>query len=389
MRPTSSKSLFMNLSTDELLNLVARVFKPRPDDKALAILIDFPDREVPDDANWADRRSLALDWYEKLVPAAGRIGLEKVSLFGYRNVRANNADLPDRVSLLSAVPPSADELSDETSLESVFQEYQILIVPSKFSATAPMKVGARRYGFRAATMPGFTRAMIPALALDYQMINRRVLQLKELVDSAESCDFTFEVGKTSHRLTLDLRFRTGHASGGVITEPGTAGNLPSGEAYIVPYEGENEPSRSQGVLPVQFGQDVVLYRIENNRAVEILSDNSTSARERTALQAEPAYGNLAELGLGVLGDLGIEPTGVVLLDEKLGLHIAFGRSEHFGGQVGPGDFSRPDKVVHIDRVYLPQLQPDVTVREVVLQMPDGPLTLMRDGNYLIEWDVDD
>jgi len=119
--------------------------------------------------------------------------------------------------------------------------------------------------------------------------------------------------------------------------------------------------------------------------VEVLSDNSTSQTEREALQAEPAYGNIAELGLGVLGDLGIEPTGVVLLDEKLGLHIAFGRSEHFGGQVGPEDFSRPEKVVHIDRVYLPQLQPDVRVVEVVLRMPAGPLTLMRDGVYQIEW----
>ena len=383
--PTEPKVFFMDLSTDELLNLVDRVFKPRPDDKALAILVDFPDQEVPDDPNWADRRSLALDWFEKLGPAAGRLGLEKVSLFGYRNPRANNADLPERVSLLTALPKSADDLPEQSPLTSVFQQYQILIVPSKFSATAPMKVGARRYGFRAATMPGFTRAMIPALALDYQMINRRVHQLKELVDTAEACDFVFKVGETSHRLTLDLRFRPGHASGGVITEPGTAGNLPSGEAYIVPYEGENEPSRSEGVLPVQFGGDVVLYRIENNRAVEVLSDNSTSQTEREALQAEPAYGNIAELGLGVLGDLGIEPTGVVLLDEKLGLHIAFGRSEHFGGQVGPEDFSRPEKVVHIDRVYLPQLQPDVRVVEVVLRMPAGPLTLMRDGVYQIEW----
>ena len=375
----------MNLSTDELVNLVDRVFKPGPEDRALAILIDFPDEAVPDDPNWADRRNLALDWYEKLLPAAKKLGLEKVSLFGYRNARANNADLPNQVSPLTNLPAHADELPEAVSLESVFKEYQIILVPSKFSATAPMKVGARRYGFRAATMPGFTRAMIPALALDYQMINRRVHQLKELVDRAEGGDFVFEVGERTHRLTLDLRFRTGHASGGVITESGTAGNLPSGEAYIVPYEGETEPSRSEGVLPVQFGSDVVLYRIENNRAIEVLSENPASVKERERLEAEPAYGNIAELGLGVLGDLGIEPIGVVLLDEKLGLHIAFGRSEHFGGQVGPEDFSRPDKVVHIDRVYLPQLQPDVSVKEVVLQMPEGPLTLMRDGSYLVDW----
>jgi hypothetical protein len=53
--------------------------------------------------------------------------------------------------------------------------------------------------------------------------------------------------------------------------------------------------------------------------------------------------------------------------------------------VGPDDFSRPDKVVHIDRVYLPQLQPDVGVKEVVLRLPEGPLNLMTDGKYQIEW----
>ena len=176
----------MNLSTEELLNLVTRVFKPRSEDKALAFLIDFPDEAVPDDANWADRRALALDWYEKLHPVAEKLGLEKVSLFGYRNARANNADLPGEASPLTSLPKSADELPEAVSLESIFKEYQILIVPSRFSATAPMKVGARKFGFRAATMPGFTRAMIPALALDYEMINRRVHQLKGLVDELES-----------------------------------------------------------------------------------------------------------------------------------------------------------------------------------------------------------
>ena len=55
-----------------------------------------------------------------------------------------------------------------------------------------------------------------------------------------------------------------------------------------------------------------------------------------------------ELGLGVLAAFGVKPIGKVLLDEKLGLHIAFGRSEHFGGRVGPGNFSSPDAVIHID-----------------------------------------
>lgn len=100
------------------------------------------------------------------------------------------------------------------------------------------------------------------------------------------------------------------------------------------------------------------------------------------LAKEPAYANLAELGLGVLAAFGVKPVGSVLLDEKLGLHIAFGRSEHFGGQVGPDAFSSPEAVVHIDRVYVPETQPDVLPAFVDLVFEGGErLPLMRDGEF--------
>ncbi len=88
----------------------------------------------------------------------------------------------------------------------------------------------------------------------------------------------------------------------------------------------------------------------------------TRCTEAALLAVEPAYSDLAELGLGVLADIGVEPIGSVLLDEKPGLHIAFGRSEHFGGHVGPDAFSSPEAVVHIDRVYVPETHPDILPR---------------------------
>ena len=107
-----------------------------------------------------------------------------------------------------------------------------------------------------------------------------------------------------------------------------------------------------------------------------------AVRERAEVAREPAYANVAELGLGVLADYGVKPVGEILLDEKLGLHIAFGRSDHFGGAVGAADFTAPDRVIHIDRVYIPEVQPRVVVRSVDLVMPDGTTPLMRDGRYL-------
>jgi hypothetical protein len=91
---------------------------------------------------------------------------------------------------------------------------------------------------------------------------------------------------------------------------------------------------------------------------------------------------VAELGFGVLAALGVRPVGEILLDEKLGLHVAFGRSDHFGGSVGPSDFSAPDRVVHLDRVYIPEVQPHIVVRAVDLDVDGRSDPLIRDGQYV-------
>lgn len=380
------------LTADELVNLVKRVFEPKDDDRRMAIIVDMPDEAVPDQPLWKERREMAADWARLLAPRAADAGLEDVRLFLYQNPHANNANLPAAGYFFDpsggALPATAEEIpGSKVPFDSIFESFHILMAPTQFSATAPLKMAAKEFGFRAATMPGFSASMIPALKIDYGVVGRRVARFKDMLDDAVRCDITFDARGTRHELVLDLRHRKGTASGGVFPHPGTAGNVPSGETYIVPYEGEREgdPTKSAGEIPVQFGDDIVVYRVANNVAVEVLTDNSASKEEAAKLAEEPAYGNMAELGLGVLGDFGLTPTGQLLLDEKLGLHIAFGRSEHFGGQVGPDDFSGPDKVVHIDRVYTPEIQPDVKVELALLTMSDGSkLELMKDGAYSVD-----
>lgn len=381
-----------SLSAEELIALIQRVFNPRPEDTALAILVDLPDDELPDNPNWHERRRLAAGWAQQLVAAGDVHGLE-VNLYCYRNVRSNNADLPPVAwrSESDEVPvhAAAAEQATEVPFATVLSEHQLVIAPTELSATAPLKMLAPRFGFRAATMPGFSAAMVPALRLDYTQVDRRVRLLKGLLDRSTGADIHFKVDdKEDHRLHLDLRHRIAHASGGLFPEPGVAGNLPSGEAYIVPYEGEvaDDPSRTSGQLPIGFGDEVVVFRIEENRVVAVDSGGPMSTRESVRIAEEPAAGNLAELGLGVLADFGIEPIGEVLLDEKLGLHIALGRSEHFGGQVGPDQFSSPQAVVHQDYVYLPEIQPGVVVVEASLAMDDGSIVdLMKNGEYCIDF----
>jgi hypothetical protein len=377
-----------SLTSSELGRLVQRVFQPTESDRGLAIIVDLPDDALPDNPEWAERRRLAVQWHEALLEEKESLGLERVTLAWYPNVGGNNADLPLDCHSGEAgeVLNHAGEVSRKPALpfNDLFRQHSMVLAPTELSATAPLKVATREGGFRAATMPGFLASMIPALRLDYEEINRRVNLLSGLLDQAQSARFHFQVGADRHDLVLDLRHRSGHASGGLFPTNGMAGNLPSGEAYIVPYEGElaGDPSGSEGTLPVQIGSEVVVYEIRGNRAAAVLSDGPESRIEQERITTEPAYANLSELGLGVLGDFGLKPTGSILLDEKLGLHIAFGRSDHFGGTVGPNDFSSPAAVIHLDRVYIPETQPLVIVKEVTLLGPDLDRTIIRKGIFI-------
>ena len=378
-----------NLKADELIAMIRRVFEPTDEDTALAVLVDLPDDVLPDNDDWALRRSIAAGWVRELSATRADHGLE-VNLVVYGNVHANNADLPKTAWICEPdeLPTNAGdpEAFAARLFADILDEHRLILAPTELSATAPLKMLSPRHGCRAATMPGFSPAMIPALRIDYTEVNRRVHLLKEILDRAVSADLRFNVdGDTRYNLHLDLRHRTAHASGGLLPEPGTAGNLPSGEAYIVPYEGEidGDPTATKGILPVQLADEVVLFEIEDNVAKRVITDGPLSKKEASLLAAEPARGNIAELGLGVLSAFGLEPIGEVLLDEKLGLHVAFGRSEHFGGQVGPQKFSTPDAVIHQDHVYVAQIQPRVSAAAVDLQFVEGDsLELIRDGDYV-------
>jgi hypothetical protein len=358
------------LTKDELVQLVKAVFPKLPQDKKLAIFVDVPNKPDDDKPKWHTRRQLAYEWAQELKSGLNDLELEEVALIAYASVDSNNADLPEYGFQISEpVPDLSSELSGgKIAFADVFAQYQLFLAPTQYSTTAPMKVNARTFGFRAATMPGFAPSMIPALRIDYGLVNERCQLMKQKLDPAIGADITFLVDDTQeYNIYFDLRHRPGHASGGRFPNSGTAGNLPSGETYIVPYEGEmEEPSETYGALPVQFDDEIVLFKIEANTATGVLTDGEKSRERAEYLKNEPAYGNMAELGFGILGDFGLQPTKEILLDEKLAFHIAFGRSDHFGGMTGPHKFSSPQAVVHIDYIYSPKMQPRIQIKSLDL-----------------------
>ena len=111
----------------------------------------------------------------------------------------------------------------------------VILCPTAKSLThTNARIQAVKNGARMATMPGITEGMFQqgAITADYDQVGKLVARLTERLDQASQA----RICKDGHELTLDLRGRKGVPSPGVYREPGSSGNLPSGEAYIAPVE---------------------------------------------------------------------------------------------------------------------------------------------------------
>jgi leucyl aminopeptidase (aminopeptidase T) len=358
----------------DLEKLIVDVFAPRPGEKVL-VMSDLPHGELTDTEEWAERREMAVEWHSEFQQLRSKRGFSVDPLLTYAATGANNAPLPEE----------AEMEGQQVHFEHILSDTNIVVALTEYSATAPLIGFTQRLAnLRCASMPGVMRCMEQtALAADYSEVARKSHVLAGKLDQAGGAKVKFSTG---HEMYFDLRNRKAQADDGQLRadKKGTRLiNLPSGEACIAPYEGETEgqPSRTEGVIPAKYDDELVVFRVQENRIVEVMGDGPRAAHKREYFAVDEARRNIAELGLGCNDSAVI--SGSVLEDEKvLGLHWAYGRSDHLGGTVGVADFSDPDNVVHQDIVYAKGGA--IEVASLVLEYEDGASEeIIKDGQYTI------
>lgn len=343
-----------------------------------AIVVDRPVPGVPDHDAWRERRAMAGAWREGLKRLGERVGFETMPLVSFPATGRNGADFP--------VEGEASER--KIALATVLEGSSLLFALTEFSMTAALcDVCKRRPGadvFRAASMPGVQKWMEEtSLAADYREVARRCRVLKDAFLQADRADVLFSTG---HRCVFDLRHRICEADDGYLHRDKNDDipviNLPSGETFEVPYEGEiaGDPSRTHGELPVHEDGQTVVFRVEANRIVEVVGGGAVADRYRSFFRADPVRGNVAEVAFGCNDDAKV--TGNVLEDEKAGFHWAYGRSDHLGGTVGLAAFRSAANVVHQDIVYAKGSP--IAVASAELVQPSGRrIVVIRDGAYVL------
>lgn len=353
----------------DLKKLLRDVFDPSPLERVL-VMCDLPRAGLQDSADWAERRRMAEEWRAGFAA----LGAETSPVLAYPATAGNNADLP-REAVADGSP---------VDLYAAIDRAHIVVAMTTHSATAPLSAFVRkRADLRVASMPGVLRRMeSSALAADYREIARRTRLLAERLTRAEHAEVEFDTG---HRLLFDLRYRTGHADDGACTRDKQGFrliNLPSGEAFIVPYEGERqgEPSRTAGDIPVRWRDETAILRVKGNR-IGAVEGGAYADRLRAHFDVDSARRNVAELGLGCNDDAVV--LGSVIEDEKAGFHWAYGRSEHLGGVTGPDAFGAPQHVVHHDIVYARGCP--IGIRSLDLVYADGATERILAGNRYTLW----
>jgi leucyl aminopeptidase (aminopeptidase T) len=359
----------------DLEKLIVDVFAPEPGETVL-LMTDVPHGNLRDNDEWAARRQMVQEWREAFQALGQKSGFVVKPLFRYPATGANNADLP----------PEGETAGKRVGVSTVLAGANIVVALTQYSATAFLitdYIGSSDTR-RAASMPGVTKSMEKsALAADYREVARKGNILADRLNRAVGARAEFSTG---HKVYFDLRYRQAGVDDGMLHRDKKGIrliNLPSGEAFKVPYEGEIEgdPSRTEGTLPVVLEREMVLYEVRENRIIEVIGDGPQAATQRGYFAVDPARRNIAELGLGT-NDKAII-SGNLLEDEKVpGLHWAYGRSDHIGGIVGVDSFIDPTYVVHRDTVYAKGAL--VGVASLVLVYEDGTEEqVIRDNAYTL------
>jgi leucyl aminopeptidase (aminopeptidase T) len=243
-------------------------------------------------------------------------------------------DLGNEVLLVEMLPRTSNGAEPPAEVATLMAGADVVLCPTSKSLThTDARRAASARGARVATLPGVTEEiMIRCMNADYHRIAERTVHLCTLLDSTTTIRVTAPGGTD---IELSKRGRKAHASTGLFHNRGESGNLPTGEAYLAPVEGQ-----SNGIVVVD-GSMAMIGMVKKPIRIVVregyatdISGGSDADTLLTLLQPHGRDGrNVAEFGIGT-NDRAIL-SGLILEDEKVmgTIHIAFGDNKSMGGSV--------------------------------------------------------
>lgn len=258
---------------------------------------------------------------------------EPLRTIGYALWKAAK-ELGNEVLLIEILPRASNGAEPPPEVAELMKMVDVVLCPTSKSLThTDSRRAASAKGVRVGTLPGVTEEiMIRCMNADYNKIAQRTFALCKLLEKASTVRVTAPAGTD---ITMPIQGRTAHSSSGLFREKGQWGNLPTGEAYLAPVEGQSE-----GVVVVDGSMAMVgmvktPIRIQVKKGYAEDISGGEEAQQLIALLVPHGKDarTVAEFGIGT-NDKAVL-TGNILEDEKVmgTIHIAFGDNKSMGGSV--------------------------------------------------------
>jgi len=218
---------------------------------------------------------------------------------------------------------------------------------------------------RYASMPLFDAAMLEgAMNVDWRLIDRRTKSIARIVNKAEAVAIKTPNGTS---ISFSKKGRKAESDTGILTAPGSFGNLPAGEVYLAPLEGTANGRLVLEFAPTRQLKSPMTLTVKNGFVEAVSGDEEYAGYLRGKLSERMENANIAELGIGT-NDMVKRPDNILESEKILGtIHIALGDNSSFGGNV-----STP---FHQDFVFF---KPTV----ILVDKNGKKALLMKDGRFI-------
>ncbi|TWJ33391.1 aminopeptidase [Geobacter argillaceus] len=190
---------------------------------------------------------------------------------------------------------------------------------------------ANAAGTRYASLPHFDPAMFfTSMQVDWLALAERTRLLGEAVNRAVELLVTTSNGT---QMRFGKQGRIAKGDDGLLTMPGSFGNLPAGEVYLAPLEGTASGTMVLEYAPTRKLVTPLTLIVENGEVVDIRGDEPHREILERKFAESRLNRNIAELGIGT-NDRASRPDNILEAEKILGtIHIALGDNAGFGGRI--------------------------------------------------------
>lgn len=244
----------------------------------------------------------------------------------------------EKKGLLSPILQKRASDEDVRNAEAVIRKFRkdavdavIALANYSTSHTRFRDLLTRVCGARYASMPLFELPMFEGpMDVDWRHLAGLTKKVAARINRAVAVEITTGNGSC---LTFSIKGRKAASDTGILTKPGSFGNLPAGEAFLAPVEGTSKGELILEWAPTRELKSPVTLIVKDGLVKDVIGNEEFVEQLRGKLAERVENSNIAELGIGT-NSRAKRPDNILESEKIMGtIHIALGDNSSFGGNV--------------------------------------------------------